>query len=133
MREHKHFIENNQPYMWSVYTYGKRFHPFNKNVFGIYFEPGLVLGAEKQRWLRHSFCRQELWRREKGTWMGVPCSVIAVQVPGILRIEKRLLCPDLPLLGCKEVTGDFNTIIKSGWRCEGPRSHRYNNLTQTKS
>ena len=41
-------------------------------------------------------------------------SVVAVQVPGILRIEKRLLFPDLPLLGREAVVGDLNTIIKSG-------------------
>lgn len=40
--------------------------------------------------------------------------MIAVQVPGILRIEKRLLFPDLPLLGCEEVIGDFNIIVKYG-------------------
>ena len=46
MREHEHFIENNQPYMQNVYAYGRRFHLFNKSIFGLYFEPGLGLSAE---------------------------------------------------------------------------------------
>lgn len=38
-----------QPHTWDADTYGTQFHLVNKNVFGSYCEPGIVLGAEKQR------------------------------------------------------------------------------------